>query len=152
MSRPSTPRYLPLIAALLALLLPPGAAGQDEARSGATSRTTTEIDYLLDYVASSDCVFVRNGSDHDPADAADHLRLKYRRGKKYVNSADQFINRLASESSWSGKPYTVECGGVTEPTRDWLHRALADYRLRAEAPAEQAATADSPVAIPAAPD
>lgn len=88
----------------------------------------TEIQHLLEFVASSNCDFIRNGSSHDSAEAADHLRLKYRRGKKYADSAEHFIDRLASESSWTGKPYTVNCGGRVEPTRDWLRRALQDYR------------------------
>jgi hypothetical protein len=87
-----------------------------------------EVQYLLSYVAASGCTFHRNGGDHDSADAADHLRLKYSRGGKYVNSAEQFIDRLASESSWSGTPYSVTCEGVTQPSGAWLHRALQAYR------------------------
>jgi len=90
--------------------------------------TDREVQYLLDFVATSGCAFVRNGSEHDPEDAADHLRLKYSRGARYVNSAEQFIDRLATESSWSGKKYTVTCGGETQPSGAWLHRALDDYR------------------------
>lgn len=94
----------------------------------AAAGTDTEVNYLLDVVAASGCEFKRNDSPHDPVSAADHLRLKYSRGKRYVNSAEQFIDRLASESSWSGKPYTVNCDGVEEPSGVWLHRALDEYR------------------------
>ena len=87
-----------------------------------------EIQYLLEFVSNSGCNFMRNGDDHDSADAADHLRLKYSRGKRYVNSADQFIDRLATESSWSGDAYTITCAGQTETSAEWLHRALAGYR------------------------
>ena len=90
--------------------------------------TDTEVQYLLDHVANSGCSFERNGTTHDSVGAADHLQLKYSRGKRYVNSAEQFIDRLASESSWSGKKYTVTCDGATEPSGDWLHRALEQYR------------------------
>ncbi len=88
----------------------------------------TEIQHLLEFVASSGCDFQRNGSIHDPEAAADHLRLKYRRGGKYVNSAEQFIDRLATESSWTGKPYTVTCEGETQPSGEWLHKELEAYR------------------------
>ena len=71
--------------AVLALCLLAGTALGNE-------QTDKEVQYLLEFVANSGCTFVRNGSDHDPADAADHLRLKYSRGSKYVNSADQFIH------------------------------------------------------------
>ena len=90
----------------------------------------TEINYLLDYVAASGCTFVRNGDAHDSADAADHLRMKYDRGERYADTAENFIDRLATESSWSGDPYTVTCGQVTEPSGAWLHRALDTYRAR----------------------
>ncbi len=87
-----------------------------------------EIQYLLQFVATSGCTFIRNGSDSNPADAADHLRLKFRRGKRYVKSAEQFIDRLASESSWTGKKYSVNCQGETSETGPWLHRALEEHR------------------------
>ncbi len=117
---------------VLAVLLGCGPILRVAAESDA--RTAAEIDYLLDYVSTSGCTFIRNDSAHDPADAADHLRLKYSRGKRYVNSAEQFIDRLASESSWSGKPYSVDCDGRTEPSREWLYRALTQYRERAPKP------------------
>jgi hypothetical protein len=107
--------------ALSLLLAQPGLAADD-----ATS--TREINYLLEFVASSGCTFIRNGDDHASPAAADHLRLKYNRGKRYVNSPEQFIDRLASESSWSGDPYTVNCQGTTQASAQWLYRALADYR------------------------
>jgi len=120
---PAATGILRLVAALvLTLALPVGALAQDE------GETAAEIQYLLDFVAASNCTFIRNGTAHDPVDAAAHLRLKYSRGKKYVNSAEQFIDRLASESSWTGQPYTVDCDGKTQPSRDWFYRALDEYR------------------------
>lgn len=94
----------------------------------AADQTDAEVQYLLTFVENSGCTFHRNGSDHESADAADHLRLKYRRGGKYVNSGEQFIDRLASESSWTGKKYTVTCDGSEELSGEWLHRALSHYR------------------------
>ena len=90
--------------------------------------TEREIQFLLQYVASSGCGFERNGTAHDAADAADHLRLKYRRGGRYVSTTEHFIDRLASESSWSGKAYTVTCDGLVIPSGEWLHDALIEYR------------------------
>jgi len=87
-----------------------------------------EVQYLLQFVATSGCTFIRNGSDNNPADAADHLRLKYSRGKRYVKSAEQFIDRLASESSWTGKKYTINCDGEISESGVWLHRALTEHR------------------------
>ena len=92
--------------------------------------TELEINALINDVASSGCDFQRNGTVHASADAADHLRLKYSRGKRYVDSTEQFIDRLATESSWTGKPYTVICDGVEEPSGEWLHRRLQERRER----------------------
>ena len=110
------------IVATLYLALAPGALADAE----------REIEYLLAYVADSGCTFHRNGRDHASADAADHLRLKYRRGRRYAESAEDFIDHLATGSSWSGRAYSVSCGEFTEPTADWLRRALADYRAPAD--------------------
>ena len=94
----------------------------------AEEKSDPEVEYLLSFVQSSGCTFHRNGSDHDAAGAADHLRLKYRRGGKYVNNAEQFIDRLATESSWTGQKYTVSCQGEEQGSGEWLHQALDDYR------------------------
>ena len=117
------PRALAML--LVALACPPAAQAQP---------VPGDITYLLDYVAASGCTFIRNGEAHDAADAADHLRLKYSRGKRHVDTAEQFIDRLATESSWSGEPYTVTCQGATEPSADWLHRALTEHRAAGSAP------------------
>ena len=87
-----------------------------------------EVQFLLQFVSGSGCTFIRNGSEKTATDAADHLRLKYRRGKRYVDSAEQFIDRLASESSWTGKKYTVNCAGQVSESGIWLHQALNEYR------------------------
>ena len=88
----------------------------------------TEIQALIQAVAESDCEFDRNGSMHSSAAAAEHLELKYSRGKRYANSAEAFIERLASKSSWSGKPYQMICGGETHPAGDWLAMRLEALR------------------------
>lgn len=110
---------------LLALLASGAALAEPE-------QAEREIDYLLGFVADSGCTFHRNGDDHASTAAAEHLRMKYRRAKRYAPTAEAFIDRLASESSWSGKPYTVTCGERTQPSGSWLHRALADYRAAAD--------------------
>ncbi len=119
--------------ALYSLLLALALALPGSAIAG--TETDQEVAYLLEFVSGSGCTFVRNGDDHDSANAADHLRLKYSRGKRYVGSAEQFIDRLATESSWSGDPYTVTCEGKTQTSAQWLHRALAEYRRHPGAPA-----------------
>lgn len=87
------------------------------------------IERLLLAVGRSECTFLRNGKAYSAEDAEKHLRLKYRRGKRYAKTAEHFIDRLASKSSWSGQPYRLQCGD--EPPRltsDWLHETLDKIR------------------------
>ncbi len=113
-------RHLAQLLVVLALL-----AGAGPLRAG----EVTEIEYLLDWVRVSGCTFVRNGDDHAPAAAADHLAMKYRRARRWVDSAEMFIERIASKSSMSGRAYTVRCADTGEQRAgDWLRGALADYR------------------------
>tara|TARA_B100000902_G_C27144847_1_gene830556 strand:+ start:159 stop:506 length:348 start_codon:yes stop_codon:yes gene_type:complete len=87
-----------------------------------------EIRALIQAVAQSGCEFNRNGSLHSAEAAAEHLELKYSRGRRYANSAEAFIDRLASKSSWSGKPYQMICDGEVHPAGDWLTSTLATIR------------------------
>ncbi len=88
-----------------------------------------EIDFLLDTVGNSDCVFTRNGKDHAAEDARDHLQMKRKRGKRYFDSSEEFIERLASKSSWSGKPYFIQCGDEPRVTaKEWFTALLEQHR------------------------
>jgi hypothetical protein len=101
-------------------LLTAGAAGNEPER---------EIEYLLDTIGNSGCIFVRNGSRHTAEKAEEHLRMKYQRGKRYAKTAELFIERLASKSSISKKVYTIECPGADPvPSGDWLMAVLTEYR------------------------
>ena len=61
---------------------------------------------------------------------AEHLELKYSRGKRYADSAEAFIDRLARKrkSSWSGEPYQLICDGEKQPAGDWLTMRLEALR------------------------
>jgi hypothetical protein len=88
-----------------------------------------EIDYLLDTVAASNCTFIRNGKEYDADDARDHLQSKRRRGKRYFDSTEEFIERLASKSSMSGKPYQIRCGDdAAVPAGEWFTALLMAHR------------------------
>lgn len=98
-----------------------------------TDPAEAEINYLLDAIGTSGCTFIRNGKEYPGGKAKDHLAMKYRRGKKYAGTAELFIKRLASESSWTGKPYQVKC--PDEPTRntgEWLTERLQAHRTKPE--------------------
>lgn len=88
-----------------------------------------EIAHLLATVAESPCMFIRNGKRYSAEDAAVHLSMKYKRGKAYVESTQQFIDRIASNSSISGKPYQIRCPGTApQTTRAWLTEQLEGLR------------------------
>lgn len=95
----------------------------------------TEIAHLLKYLETSGCQFQRNGSWHAPTRAASHLNQKYEYllKKDRVASAEQFIERAATESSSSGKPYSVKCGDAAAvPSADWLRAELQRFRTHKE--------------------
>lgn len=91
--------------------------------------SAAEIEYLLTTIGSSDCTFIRNGKRYSAEDAEAHLRMKYKRGKRYATSAELFIERLATSSSMSKKPYYIECSGEEPvPNGDWLTCRLHMFR------------------------
>jgi hypothetical protein len=108
-------------AILFLSLLPFAALANDEAPA--------EIDFLLTSVGNSNCTFIRNGERYDAHAAEDHLRMKYRNGKRYASTSERFIERLASKSYLSKKLYYIECEGEEKiPSGDWLIERLSEYR------------------------
>lgn len=72
------------------------------------------ITYLLNRIAEVEGEFIRNGTAHQPAEAVDHLRMKLERAldswfapPKEEWTAEMFIEKLASKSSISGRPYRI---------------------------------------------
>jgi hypothetical protein len=94
----------------------------------------TEIDGLLSRLETSRCEFQRNGTWHSASEAKSHLlgKLKYLEERGAVDSAEQFIERAASQSSLSGQPYQVRCAnGAPVTSRAWL---LSQLQLMRSAP------------------
>jgi hypothetical protein len=118
-----------LLAVLITVLAAPAAfAEPDEV-------ARTEIAHLLKYLETSGCQFQRNGSWYASTRAASHLNQKYEYllKKDMVASAEQFIERAATESSASGKPYAVKCGDAAAvPSAEWLRADLQRFRTRKE--------------------
>lgn len=66
------------------------------------------IERLIDFVeAQKDIRFIRNGSDYSAKDAAKFLRSKFDKMGEHVNTAQQFIEQIASKSSTSNEPYMI---------------------------------------------
>ena len=96
--------------------------------SSAQTEAETEIKWLIQAVRDSGCQFDRNGTLHSAESAANHLELKYSRGKRYADSAEAFIERLASQSSWTGEPYRMICEGNAMPAANWLTTKLDEMQ------------------------
>jgi len=85
------------------------------------------IDALLAAVESSGCKFERNGTQYSAAEGASHLRMKLEVAGDRVQTAAQFIERIGTASSRSGKPYQVLCPGQPAQTsQQWLELRLKD--------------------------
>jgi hypothetical protein len=92
-----------------------------------------EISQLLESIATSGCEFYRNGSWYDAKVAQAHLRDKYQllkeRGR--IDTAEDFIDLVATRSSLSGIPYRIRCHGGAELSCSlWLHDELLRLRTR----------------------
>lgn len=104
----------------------------ENADAALTAQGKQEVVELLVFVESSGCTFIRNGEAHAPADARAHLqkKLDYLNDKGLVDSAEDFIAHAATESSFSGTAYQVDCQGKKQLSADWLNRELQRMRSK----------------------
>ncbi|KRD79996.1 DUF5329 domain-containing protein [Lysobacter sp. Root983] len=117
----------------LAALLLPLLAVASTAHAAPPPQAEREIEQLIATLARSGCQFQRNGSWYDAAQAQAHLRKKYAylRKRDLVASAEQFIERAASESSMSGRAYQIRCGtAAATPSATWLRARLNEIRAK----------------------
>jgi hypothetical protein len=68
----------------------------------------TKIEKLIEHVRDlKDAVFVRNGVEYDAATAAKFIKGKWDANAAEIASAREFIEKAATKSSTSGKPYLI---------------------------------------------
>jgi len=95
-------------------------------------QSKVEIDYLFSYLKNSGCQFNRNGKWYGADEAVSHLGTKYKYllEKNMLSTTDDFIDKAATSSSTSGKPYFVKCGNE-EPMQSsvWFKAVLSKYHL-----------------------
>ena len=88
-----------------------------------------EVQHLLDFVGQTDCLMIRNGSEHDGKKAVSHIQTKYDYFRDDIKSTEDFIEYSATKSTMSGKYYTVKCPGREEiRSQDWLLEELGKFR------------------------
>ena len=89
-----------------------------------------EIDHLLQYIESSNCIFIRNGSESSATEARAHIQTKYDIFKNRIKNTEDFIKYAATKSSISGKPYKVRCNGQETLNADWLNAELKKLEIK----------------------
>ncbi len=98
------------------------------------------IKFLIHEVEQVQGSFIRNGREYLPAEAGAHLKMKLDRatGSWFAPDKDQwtaelFIEKIASKSSISGKPYQIKFNnGQTVDAGEWLRERLNDFGNPAE--------------------
>jgi hypothetical protein len=101
------------------------------AHADAPVKVQNEVNFLLGAMSGSGCEFYRNGDWYNARKAVEHMRDKYRYliDRNLINTTEQFIERAASESSFSGKPYQIRCnGGAAVASHQWLSEKLVELR------------------------
>lgn len=84
-----------------------------------------KIRYLLDRIRDSDNSFVRNGEAHNGKDASRWLGYKMVHWVEGVQTAEDFVNRVAAFSQKTGQPYLVRCSdGNMYPLKNILRCEL----------------------------
>lgn len=94
----------------------------------------TKIVKLIEHVKElKDAVFVRNGVEYDAATAAKFLQGKWDANAAEIKSAGEFIDKAASVSSTTGKPYLIRLRRSTTTQEfksgEYLHEQLKKLEL-----------------------
>jgi hypothetical protein len=80
-----------------------------------------KIEVLISGVEQmTNAVFIRNGKNYTAPVAAEFLRRKWTSRRSEIHSAADFIDKVASFSSTTGKPYSIHW-------RDGTERLCAEY-------------------------
>jgi hypothetical protein len=117
-----------VIAVITALALSTGIAyGQDP-------NEEAKIEFLISSVENMKGIkFIRNGSEHDGKEAANHLRMKLQKADGKVKTADDFIKLCASNSYMTGKPYLIKFqDGTTIRSEEYFRERLKEYKPNAK--------------------
>jgi hypothetical protein len=91
---------------------------------------SAKIEFLLNEVEKLDrAKFWRNGSSHSAKDAADHLRMKWKKAGGAVKTAKDFIDKVGSASSLSGNAYLIQfANGTKTEARAFFYQRLALWK------------------------
>jgi len=95
-----------------------------------------KIDALIKHVENlKDAKFVRNGTEHDPSEAAQLMKFKWDNNKDDIKTAKDFIRICATKSTTSGEAYLVRFkNGKELKSADYLTAELEKLEKPAEEP------------------
>jgi len=97
--------------------------------SAQDNREIKKIEFLISSVENlKGTKFIRNGSEYNGKEAADHLRMKLNNVGKKVQTAEDFIKLCASKSYISGRPYMIRTSdGNTIKSEEYFREKLREY-------------------------
>ncbi len=96
-----------------------------------TDQVQSEIDHLIMYIRNSDCKFIRNGQEHSPEEAVEHILKKFDYFKARITTTEQFIDNCATKSTLSGKLYKIGCPDQEAvESKHWLLKELNKLRKK----------------------
>lgn len=92
-----------------------------------------KIDFLISSVENlKGAKFIRNGTEHNGKEAAEHLRMKLQNAL-VVQTADDFIRLCASKSIITGKTYMIRLSdGKTLKSEEYFRERLKEYNSTAK--------------------
>lgn len=87
------------------------------------------IEFLITCVDNLEgAVFIRNGVEHLPSEAAEHLRTKWNAAGMDALTAEEFITKIASHSSLSHEPYQIRLSdGAVLHAGEYLQDRLREW-------------------------
>jgi hypothetical protein len=117
------------VAAIAVMLVSVHAGAEKKADDAKQEDLDATIAHLLEYVRTADVIFIRNGKEHSAEDATEHIEKKYNHYKKKIKTPEDFIEKSATKSMMSGKPYQIRLkDGTVITCKDWLLSELQRYR------------------------
>lgn len=96
--------------------------------ASASPDVLAQVQAILNKLGQSKCEFQRNGTWYGPEQASAHLlkKFEYLNKRNLANTVPLFIERAGTQSSMSGKAYSVRCPGQAEvSSAAWLNQAWA---------------------------
>jgi predicted ThiF/HesA family dinucleotide-utilizing enzyme len=94
-----------------------------------------KIDHLITFIKElKGAVFIRNGNEHTPEEAADHLQMKREKAGSRIKTAQDFIDKIATKSSMSGDLYMIRfANGKMFPSQMVLSNELKKLEAKSAA-------------------